>query len=83
MRQISHWLFLQWSILQHYHTMLKNNQRQAGNIPNCWKSMATEVLLTGNVGLSGGCNACRSPAPIEKRTWGPPTKKKNIAHTIK
>lgn len=34
--------------------------------------MLTHVPDTGKVGDSGGCNACLSPAPIEKRTCGPP-----------
>lgn len=34
--------------------------------------MLTHVPVTGNVDDNGGCNACLSPAPIEKRTCGPP-----------
>lgn len=41
-------------------------------MPSCWKSMLTQVPVTGSVDDSGGCNACLSPAPIENRTCGPP-----------
>ena len=41
-------------------------------LPSWWKNVATTVLEVGMVALSGGCNACLSPAPIEKRTCGPP-----------
>ncbi len=40
--------------------------------PSCWKSKATVDLVAGSVELSGGCNACLSPAPTENRTCGPP-----------
>lgn len=34
--------------------------------------MLTHVPVTGNVDDKGGCKACLSFAPIEKRTCGPP-----------
>lgn len=34
--------------------------------------MLTHVPVTGNVDDSGGCRACLSLAPMEKRTCGPP-----------
>lgn len=42
------------------------------NLPIWSKKRATESWLIGRVELSGGCNAWRSPAPMEKRTCGPP-----------
>lgn len=48
------------------------NNSMTFRMPNCWNSMLTQVPVTGKVGDKGGCRACLSPAPIEKRTCGPP-----------
>lgn len=50
----------------------KNKIKQIKDSPNCWNNKLTEVCVTGNDGLMGGCKACLSPAPILNLTWGPP-----------
>lgn len=52
--------------------MTAQNNNITLRMPNCWNRSRTDVPLTGNVDDNGGCNACLSPAPIEKRTCGPP-----------
>lgn len=49
------------------------------NLPIWSKKRATESWLIGRVELSGGCNAWRSPAPMEKRTCGPPVQQIGLA----
>ena len=41
-------------------------------LPNCLNNKRTEQLVTGMLEERGGWSACLSPAPMEKRTWGPP-----------
>ena len=46
-------------------------------LPSCWNKRAAEIFVTGIVELRGGWRACRSPAPIENLTCGPPVEGKN------
>lgn len=42
------------------------------DLPSCWNRTATVEFVTGMVAVCGGCIACRSPAPNENFTNGPP-----------